>query len=60
MIKTILDNVPYPLSRVPAEYLRHKRYKRIKNKLISGDTKDKVFGIGLSKTGTTSLGVALK
>lgn len=62
-VEIILKKLPDPLCRIPDESrrasFRREMLEQIKNE-DSRTSGPKVFGIGLSKTGTTSLHVALK
>lgn len=61
-LKSVLANLfrrlPQPFNRIPPEQKRGRMLRRIRER-NTGKSSPKVFGIGLSKTGTTSLARAL-
>jgi hypothetical protein len=57
-IADLFRKLPSPFNRIPAEQKRSRILRRIQ-KQNAGNPSAKVFGIGLSKTGTTSLARAL-
>ena len=58
-VAKVLRRMPAPLSRMPAAWKRRRMYRVLRRRL-SEHPRPKVFGIGLSKTGTSSLAYALK
>lgn len=64
LVKQVFLRMPAPLHRIPAEWRQTQLRRKIRARFTGndGDGKPgpKVFGIGLSKTGTTSLARALE
>ncbi|MCS3863256.1 hypothetical protein GGP86_003052 [Salinibacter ruber] len=61
VIGDLLRRMPFSVSRIPAEIARRRVLQRARERIRSDTAaKPKVFGIGLSRTGTTSLSQALR
>lgn len=64
LLSEFFRQLPSPLDRLPAEWRRSQFRKALKNRFLrstlnQNPRRSKVFGIGLSRTGTTSLAHAL-
>jgi hypothetical protein len=63
LVSEISRRLPAPFDRLPAEWRRSRFRKSFKNRFLFSDQnhqRPRVFGIGLSRTGTTSLAHALR
>lgn len=56
----VLRRMPGPIDRLPAELHMERLWKDVKRQIRDDRDKPRIFGIGLSRTGTTSLGRALE
>jgi hypothetical protein len=64
ILERLLLRMPAPFHRIPAELRQKDLREKVQQRFTKGDSEPcsqpKVFGIGLSKTGTTSLAAALE